>query len=69
MQRGQAFPEGQTSMRVMEFADRTVRIEDGLIAGAGTPDAMPARELSAHAFPRNSSNLAGFFADPLEYSI
>jgi putative ABC transport system ATP-binding protein len=66
---GRAVVIGTHDSRVMEFADRTVRIEDGLIAGAGTPDAIPGRDLSAHAFPRNSSNLAGFFADPLEYSI
>jgi putative ABC transport system ATP-binding protein len=67
--RGRAVVIVTHDSRVLDFADRTVKIEDGLIVDARQPAAMPAPELVADAFPQQALNLAGFFANPLEYRL
>jgi putative ABC transport system ATP-binding protein len=68
-QRGRAVVIVTHDSRVLNFADRTVRIEDGQIVPAGEDKPLPAPELLAHALPQNASPLAGFFAEPLEYRL
>lgn len=55
--------------RVLEFADRTVRIEDGLIAPAERHQQVRPPEAEVHSVSRPTSNLAGFFANPMEYRL
>jgi putative ABC transport system ATP-binding protein len=52
--------------RVLEFADRTIRIEDGLIARADQPEAALTPEIQAHVFPPNRLKVAGMPTNPLE---
>jgi putative ABC transport system ATP-binding protein len=67
-QRGRAVVIVTHDSRVLSFADRTVRIEDGQIVG-GNPEPLPAPELVAHAFPQSSLNLAGMAPNPLEIRL
>lgn len=52
--------------RVLEFADRTIRIEDGLIAGSAQPETVAAPQIQAHVFPPNRVAVAGLTTNPLE---
>jgi putative ABC transport system ATP-binding protein len=68
-QRGRAVVIVTHDSRVLDFADRTVRIEDGIIVDSGQPATLPAPALVTHAFPQHALSLAGFFANPLEYRL
>lgn len=50
--------------RVLEFADRTIRIEDGLIANSEQPKTATTPQIQAHVFPRKTLNV--MTANPLE---
>jgi len=67
-QRGRAVVIVTHDSRVLSFADRTIRIEDGQIVN-GQPEPLPASEIVAHAFPHNSLNLAGMAPNPLEIRL
>jgi putative ABC transport system ATP-binding protein len=68
-QRGRAVVIVTHDSRVLPFADRTVRIEDGQIVSGPPMEPVPAPGLVGQAFPQNVSSLAGFFASPLEYRL
>lgn len=65
-QRGRAVVIVTHDSRVLEFADRTVRIEDGSIARPEPLESMPTPELRAHVFPANRLNVAAMVTNPLE---
>jgi putative ABC transport system ATP-binding protein len=67
-QRGRAVVIVTHDSRVLSFADRTIRIEDGQLV-AGHLEPLPTPELVAHAFPQSSSNLAGMAPNPLEIRL
>lgn len=50
--------------RVLEFADRTIRIEDGLIANSDLPRTAPEPQIQAHVFPPKTLNVVA--VNPLE---
>jgi putative ABC transport system ATP-binding protein len=50
--------------RVLEFADRTIRIEDGLIANPEPPETASTPQIQAHVFPPRTSNI--MTVNPLE---
>src|SRR5579863_9628838 len=50
--------------RVLEFADRTIRIEDGLIANSEPPETAPTPQIQAHIFPPRTLNITA--VNPLE---
>ena len=51
--------------RVLEFADRTIRIEDGLIANPEPRETMHAPEIQAHGFSPKL-NVPRIATNPLE---